>query len=98
MKTILVVAVGVVLILGLLTVEKRRDDVAGLAWAEEDLKLGEKIYQENCAACHGDKGDGKGPQADRLSIKPRNFYHRYLQIPQQPIRLAASRPRHLSDY
>jgi len=73
MKTILVVAVGVVLILGLLTVEKRRDDVAGLAWAEEDLKLGEKIYQENCAACHGDKGDGKGPQADRLSIKPRNF-------------------------
>jgi cytochrome c oxidase cbb3-type subunit I/II len=73
MKTSLVVAVAVVLILGLLAEKERREDAAGLAWAEEDLKLGEKIYQANCAACHGDKGDGKGPQADRLSTKPRNF-------------------------
>lgn len=73
MKTILVAAVGVVLILGLLTLKERRDVGARLAWAEENPKLGEKIYQENCAACHGDKGDGKGPQADRLSTKPRNF-------------------------
>src|SRR6266567_1951483 len=35
--------------------------------------LGERIYQENCAACHGEKGDGKGPQADRLKTKPRDF-------------------------
>ena len=43
------------------------------AEAESDLKLGEMIYRENCAACHGDKGDGKGPQADRLKTKPRDF-------------------------
>jgi cytochrome c oxidase cbb3-type subunit 2 len=41
--------------------------------AEVDVKLGERIYRENCAACHGEKGDGKGPQADRLKTKPRDF-------------------------
>jgi len=44
-----------------------------IARAQSDVKVGERIYRENCAACHGDKGDGKGPQADRLSTKPRNF-------------------------
>lgn len=73
MKTILGIAVGAVLILALLTVKERRDVGARLAWAEDDLKLGERIYQENCAACHGDKGDGKGPQADKLMTKPRDF-------------------------
>jgi cytochrome c oxidase cbb3-type subunit I/II len=73
MKTVLVIAVGAFLILGLLTVKERRDVGARLVWAEDDVKLGKKIYQENCAACHGDKGDGKGPQADKLSTKPRNF-------------------------
>ena len=73
MKSILAIAIGAVLILGLLTVKKRRYVGARPAQAEDDLKLGERIYQANCAACHGDKGDGKGPQADRLSTKPRNF-------------------------
>jgi len=41
--------------------------------AAEDPALGERIYRENCAACHGEKGDGKGPQADRLKTKPRDF-------------------------
>lgn len=34
---------------------------------------GEKIYLESCAACHGERGDGKGPEADRLNTKPRDF-------------------------
>ena len=41
--------------------------------AAEDPALGERIYRENCAACHGEKGDGKGPQADRLKTQPRDF-------------------------
>jgi cytochrome c oxidase cbb3-type subunit I/II len=41
--------------------------------AAEDRQLGEKIYLENCAACHGQKGDGKGPEANRLQTKPRDF-------------------------
>jgi cytochrome c oxidase cbb3-type subunit I/II len=73
MKTILLIAICIVLILGVLTANKRRNDAAGSPSAEEDLKFGERIYQENCAACHGDKGDGKGPQAEKLNTKPRNF-------------------------
>jgi mono/diheme cytochrome c family protein len=34
---------------------------------------GEKIYLESCAACHGERGDGRGPEADRLKTKPRDF-------------------------
>src|SRR5438132_2437867 len=41
--------------------------------AAEDPALGERVYRENCTACHGEKGDGKGPQADRLKTKPRDF-------------------------
>lgn len=37
------------------------------------LKLGEEVYGRRCAGCHGDKGDGKGPSAAQLAIKPRDF-------------------------
>ena len=62
------------LILGLLYLanELLRTDNP-IARAEQDLKLGERVYRENCTACHGEKGDGKGPQADRLKTKPRDF-------------------------
>ena len=48
-----------------------RDD--GLAATIPDLKLGEQVYMQSCAACHGAEGDGKGPQAYRLGTKPRDF-------------------------
>lgn len=38
-----------------------------------DLKLGEKVYRENCAACHGEKGNGRGTSASTLKTKPRDF-------------------------
>lgn len=41
--------------------------------AAPDIELGKRIYAENCAACHGQKGDGRGPEADRLTTKPRDF-------------------------
>lgn len=44
-----------------------------LAATTVDLKLGERVYMESCAACHGTGGDGKGPQAHRLATKPRDF-------------------------
>lgn len=34
---------------------------------------GERIYQERCAFCHGDQGDGNGPVARYLNPRPRNF-------------------------
>jgi cytochrome c oxidase cbb3-type subunit 2 len=32
-----------------------------------------RLYSENCAACHGERGDGNGPEAGRLKTQPRDF-------------------------
>ena len=34
---------------------------------------GRKVYDSHCAICHGAKGDGGGPGADRVAVKPRDF-------------------------
>ena len=34
--------------------------------------LGNKVYQERCALCHGPEGKGDGPAAAGLNPKPRN--------------------------
>ncbi len=34
---------------------------------------GKAIYDKNCAQCHGERGDGKGPAAPHLAPKPRDF-------------------------
>ena len=34
---------------------------------------GKTVYLQNCQACHGEKGDGKGDAAAFLAPKPRNF-------------------------
>lgn len=52
---------------------------AGLLWgqapgpAAEELPLGQKLYLQHCAACHGTSGDGQGVAAFYLYPKPRNF-------------------------
>jgi high-affinity iron transporter len=38
-----------------------------------DLIRGKKIYDTNCVACHGPKGDGKGPAGATLNPKPTDF-------------------------
>ena len=42
------------------------------AVAIPDARLA-KIYQQQCATCHGAKGDGAGPRAYFINPKPRNF-------------------------
>src|SRR5205814_2039403 len=37
------------------------------------MQHGKTVYEQNCAACHGLKGDGKGDAAAFLLPKPRNF-------------------------
>lgn len=41
---------------------------------EELIGLGQKIYTNNCASCHGAEGLGDGAAGQRLAVKPRNFH------------------------
>src|SRR5687768_10920701 len=39
----------------------------------ELLARGKQLYAQNCEACHGAKGNGKGDAAAFLAPKPRDF-------------------------
>lgn len=39
----------------------------------ENLMRGKATYIQRCAGCHGRNGDGKGPGAERLKVKPFDF-------------------------
>ncbi len=41
--------------------------------AEDVPGPGEVIYRANCTACHGRKGDGKGPAAIAIRPRPTDF-------------------------
>lgn len=34
---------------------------------------GKELYLKSCSQCHGEAGDGKGPAAERMYTKPRDF-------------------------
>ncbi len=36
-------------------------------------EAGKKVYEQHCAQCHGEKGDGQGPGAVHLLPRPRDF-------------------------
>lgn len=40
-----------------------------------DAARGGELYRANCATCHGETGDGRGPRAYFINPKPRNFLH-----------------------
>ncbi len=62
-----------------------RGNLAGAASSSVDMELpfpsglkgdpvaGKAFYMGNCATCHGEKGDGKGPRAYFINPKPRDF-------------------------
>ena len=37
------------------------------------LDAGRKIYTQRCAKCHGEKGEGDGPDAKELNLHPAKF-------------------------
>ena len=41
--------------------------------ARPDVAAGKKFYNDNCATCHGVKGDGQGPRAYFINPKPAIF-------------------------
>lgn len=42
-----------------------------------DARLGEKFFMENCATCHGKKGDAQGPRAYFINPRVRSFLDDY---------------------
>lgn len=57
--------------------EAERWDVVAYAFSlstsKEELEAGEAVYAANCAACHGENGEGDGPEASNLAVKPADF-------------------------
>ena len=52
--------------------------------ASPDLAMGRAVYDQHCAACHGDTGHGEGPAAVWLLPKPRNFSAGLFKIQSTP--------------
>jgi len=50
----------------------------------EFIAHGQSVYQQNCAACHGANGDGKGDAAAFLLPRPRNFVEANYRIRSTP--------------
>lgn len=48
------------------------------------LERGKTVYAQNCLACHGVKGDGKGDAAAFLLPKPRDFVHANFRLRSTP--------------
>ena len=46
--------------------------LAGSA-AAEDVEAGRALFEDRCQECHGVRGDGNGPAAEDMYLKPRDF-------------------------
>lgn len=52
---------------------KYASKVNPLADAAENFKAGQKLYEQNCSACHGPTGLGDGPAGRDLNPPPANI-------------------------
>jgi cytochrome c oxidase cbb3-type subunit 2 len=55
--------------------EPQRVDVAQLSLprSREWIDYGKEVYDRRCAGCHGENGDGNGPAATFMKVRPRDF-------------------------
>ena len=62
-------------------IEELQAHIAGLTGVAPDIfppetpsvELGRRLFLENCARCHGEKADGRGPDAGSLDPPPSDF-------------------------
>jgi mono/diheme cytochrome c family protein/plastocyanin len=54
------------------------------ASSQELLARGKQVYSQNCASCHGEKGDGKGICSAFLIPGPRNFGTAHFRLRSTP--------------
>lgn len=59
------------------TQARTRSDTNHIAWAEpiadEHVLRGNYVFEQNCAVCHGRRGDGRGDMAEGMRPKPRKL-------------------------
>jgi mono/diheme cytochrome c family protein len=51
---------------------------------EADAKAGRTPYLRECSRCHGERGDGAGPQSDAVDPRPRDFTKRLFELRTTP--------------
>ncbi len=56
-----------------------------VALSATDSSVGRRVYEQQCAACHGETGDGNGPASTWLFPKPRNFAMGLFKIQSTPM-------------
>lgn len=45
------------------------------SWSDDGrIRTGRMIYEEHCFRCHGLNGEGDGPEADSLVVRPADFH------------------------
>ena len=54
--------------------ELPRDRTNAVPLAPESFDQAKTLFLQNCASCHGDHGDGRGPAAAALAPAPTNFH------------------------
>ena len=71
MKLHAVIGVSIVLLAG--AAATTRDD-PGHSWPDPGtLQAGRRVFEQNCAICHGPLGDGRGMAGMMVRTKPRDF-------------------------
>lgn len=65
-------------------------DPARVPVAPEVLMEGARIFDERCSPCHGERGDGDGPLASVLPVRPRNYHRDEFRWGTRPSDIAAT--------
>ena len=55
------------------------------------LEKGKKLYEEHCQKCHGPTGEGNGPMAKVLDLKPKNLVKAVHEVPNFKLYIYLSR-------